>query len=354
MKLLTEETRTQARMKLEQAIERGRSAAGPVMARVFSDIPQDSIMKHSALAEMFTLTDAATPKLGERGIHKHAFGQIVERAGIPAQYARTLADPKEGWRRELLTHMVRESYTNQPSKYLIRQVGTEVRGVLSDRFRRLDSRPLLDAFVQVADSVGAVPYNALTNDVKTSVRYIVPRVVEVSEGEYIVQGLAWQNSDFGAGRYEISSFVLRLICLNGATATSELKQVHLGRALSDQIEYSDRTYALDTQTMVSATKDMVRGLLSEQGQARFTRSIQAVQGQEATWAGALKRLGSGLSKADEQAAKAAFEGPDEVMLPAGKTLWRASNALSWLANTTEDSDRKMELQQASGKLLVAA
>ena len=36
------------------------------------------------------------------------------------------------------------------------------------------------------------------------------------------------------------------------------------------------------------------------------------------------------------------------MLPEGKTAWRFSNALSWVAGQTNNADRKLDLQRAAG------
>jgi hypothetical protein len=51
-------------------------------------------------------------------------------------------------------------------------------------------------------------------------------------------------------------------------------------------------------------------------------------------------------------AASAFDGPDVVNLPAGNTLWRASNAISWIANAESvAAERRLELQELAGQLL---
>ena len=47
----------------------------------------------------------------------------------------------------------------------------------------------------------------------------------------------------------------------------------------------------------------------------------------------------------------AFESEDVINLPAGKSVWRASNAISWIAGRTEDPDRKLELERIAGEVL---
>ena len=58
-----------------------------------------------------------------------------------------------------------------------------------------------------------------------------------------------------------------------------------------------------------------------------------------------------LNKEDAQLAIAKFNSPDVELLPAGQTAWRWSNALSWLANETEDERKRLDLQDLAGSLL---
>jgi hypothetical protein len=58
-----------------------------------------------------------------------------------------------------------------------------------------------------------------------------------------------------------------------------------------------------------------------------------------------------LLKHEVAAAEAAFESDDVVNLPAGSNVWRASNAISWIAGRTEDADRKLELERVAGEVL---
>ena len=47
----------------------------------------------------------------------------------------------------------------------------------------------------------------------------------------------------------------------------------------------------------------------------------------------------------------AFEGDDVINLPAKKSVWRASNAVSWIAGKVEDQDRRLELQRFAGQVI---
>lgn len=342
-----------ARERLQAIVDRGLAQTGPLIQRIMTEVPQDRVSPAKRFQFKVDENGAVELETGDKApldLHPHAFGQVLERAGIPAPYAAKLAVAGEDntWRRGLLEHALREHYGNDGARYLVRTVGSQVRGVLSDRFRRLDSRPLLDAFVGACGELGAVPYQGVASDVRSSVRAIVPQVLEPVPGEAMVLGLAWNNSDYGAGVYGISAFVLRLVCLNGLVGESALRQVHLGRKLSEDFTFSNETLELDTKTMVSATRDIVRGHLSPASIEKRLDAVKQAHATETSFAGAWQKAGKGLSKVDQKAVQDAFESEDTVMLPEGKTVWRFSNALSWVAGQTNNPDRKIDLQRAAG------
>jgi hypothetical protein len=351
-----ESVQAAAKANLERIVTNGMANAGPVIQRVLDEVPTDSVVKASAMT--FQVLSSGQLYFGTSGnnwfAHQNALGQIVARAGVPMPYARSLAaggDKHDGqmWRRDLLSHIMREHYSNDPGRYLIRSVGDQARGFLSDRYRRLDSRPLLDSFVTACKAIDAVPYEGVATEVRTSVRAILPRVFEPVPGEFMVFGLSWHNSDYGAGTYSVNAFALRLICLNGMIGETSMKQVHLGRRLDENLEFSARTYALDTQTMTSATADIVKSVMGDRAIERRIEAIQAAHSQEMSAAQGMRSVSKVLTKSEQGRVKDAFDGPDVTMLPAGKTAWRFSNALSWVANTTEDAERKLELQGLAGK-----
>jgi hypothetical protein len=43
--------------------------------------------------------------------------------------------------------------------------------------------------------------------------------------------------------------------------------------------------------------------------------------------------------------------PEMVNMPAGNSMWRLSNAISWVAGTTEDAERKLEINKVAGQVL---
>lgn len=346
-----------ARARLEERVEAGRKVASSVVSRVLSEIPQDAIARAPALrfqheGNRLTLTAGSTASWD---LHRHALGQVAEKAGIPITYVNHLDAAGEGedWRRELLVDNLSRLFGHQPDnrRYLVRSVKGQARGFLSDKYRRFDSRVTLEAFLGEAQKHGAVAVEGHATDIRSSLKVILPNIIEPVPNEFVVYGLEWHDSQYGGARYSVRGFTLRLVCLNGMVGEDSFAQVHLGAKLPDHIEFSQKTYELDTATMVSATKDVVRGALSEASIAKMGEAVQRAAGQEVSFAQAIRGVSAALTKQEISRAKDAFEGEDVVMLPPQQTTWRFSNVLSLLANQTDDVDRTLELQRLAGSAM---
>jgi hypothetical protein len=348
-----------ARARLNTVIEKGMASAGAVIDRVLNTIPEDRVVATTAIKGLMTADGELRVGFGNadalRGVHRHARRQLCDRLGIPNQYADDLCVSGEGsaWRRNLFGQTLREHLDHAGERFLMRSVDGQVRGVLSDKFRRLDGRPMLDAFVAGCKAIGAVPTEGVATDLRYSVRAIIPTILEPIPGEYMVAGLSQTNSDFGAGQYAVSAFMLRLVCLNGMVGESGIKQVHLGGRLPQNVELSAETYRKDTLTMVSATGDVVRALLGPAAIEKRMDIIRKAATTETDSAAMFKKIGALLSKGEKEAVKQAYEGDDVLMLPAGQTAYRFSNALSWVANSVKDEERKLDLQAAAGAIIAA-
>lgn len=353
-------TALDARGRLNELVEQGRKRASPVVDRIMARVPDDALVRADRMS-FEAPGDYVTATVGEVTwrLHRNALDQLSGRVGLPAGYVRYLLDcddpnGDDAWRRELLETVLIEHARHSGSRFLIRSSEGEARAVLSDKYRRLDSRPLLDAFVGACMEVGAVPFEGMSSDLSASVRVVLPEVFEPVPGEALVLGLSWSNSDYGTRAYSLSTFVLRLVCLNGMVGSNRLKQVHLGGRLPEHLEFSEKTYELDTSTMVSATRDVVTASLGRTAVEEQLATVRAAHSAEVDWSSAWRRLSRELNKQEQKSVKDAFDGPDVLHLPVGRTPWRLSNCLSWLANSSADPERKLDLQRLAGAVLPEA
>lgn len=294
---------------------------------------------------------------GQFSIHDNAIGQLADRMGVPQRYLKGLASGDE-WARQLAAHLLNEhSNWTQRSRVLVRTVGAQVRGVLSDSYRRLNSVEILTAFVQEAAGQGAVISDAYMNDTKVWAETILPTPLTIPTAKngnvVIFAGARFSTSDYGDGAVDMRAFLLNGACLNGMVRESVMKQVHLGSKLPDNLQLSQQTYELDTQTTVSAVKDLTRGLFSKENLMQKAIEIQAASEVDVDFEKEIKRLtrDGGLLKAEGQAVEKLLmkNDPDDGVQGAA-TLWKLTQAITAHARELTP-ERSRELHEISGALM---
>lgn len=294
---------------------------------------------------------------GQFTLHDNAIGQLADRMGIPQRYLRGLASG-EPWAKQLAATLLNEhSGWTQRSRVLVRTVGKQVRGVLSDSYRRLNSVEILTAFVQEAAQQGAVISDAYMNDTKIWAETILPTPLTVptaKNGDVVIfAGARFSTSDYGDGAVDMRAFLLNGACLNGMVRESVMKQVHLGSKLPDNLQLSQQTYELDTKTTVSAVRDLTKGLFSKDNLMKKAIEIQGASEMEVDFEHELKRLtrdGGLLKQEGKEVEKILMRNDPEDGVQGGATLWKLTQAIT--AHARELSpERSRELHELSGQLL---
>ena len=347
---------TEARAKFEAQIERGRSRTAQVIEQINTQVPLDRVvpakaLKFSVEGEEIQVTFPDRDRTQE-GFHRHAVGQAAARAEIPLVYIDKLMSKGE-WGRQLVAENLNQVYANSNPKtrILTRSVMHEVRGFLSDAYRRLDSRPIVDEFIQAAMSFGAIPLDGFALQTKIAIKAVLPMVFEPVPHEVLIFGVALENSDFGNGALSLRTFMERLWCTNRAISSEDLRKIHLGARLGEDLHLSQRTYELDTQTMASAANDIVVRSLSAESVNGFLETIKKANEEKIEPHRINEFLKRHLSKEEAGKVIEAYNSPEIEMLPPGNTVYRMSNAISWIANGVEDEDRKLELMKVAGLVM---
>ncbi len=294
---------------------------------------------------------------GSFSLHSNAVGQLADRMGIPSRYLKTLAGGA-GWQMMLAAEILNQhSDWTQRSRVLVRTVGRQVRGVLSDSYRRLNSVEILTAFVQEAAGQGAVISDAYMTDTKVWAETILPTPISIptkNNGEVIIfAGARFSTSDYGDGAVDMRTFMLNGACLNGMVRESVMKQVHLGSKLPDSLALSERTYRLDTQTTVSAVRDLTRGLYSKDTIMQKALEIQGASEIEVDFDRELKKLqsnGSILKAEEQEVKKLLMKNDPNDGVQGGATLWKLTQAITAHARELAP-ERARELHEISGHLL---
>lgn len=294
---------------------------------------------------------------GQFSLHANAIGQLADRMGIPQRYLRSLAGGAE-WQIALAATMLNEhSGWTQRSRVLVRTVGTQVRGVLSDSYRRLNSVEILTAFVQEASQQGAVISDAYMNDTKVWAETILPQPLVIptaKNGDVVIfAGARFSTSDYGDGAVDMRSFLLNGACLNGMVRESVMKQVHLGSKLPDNLRLSQETYELDTKTTVSAVKDLTSGLFSRDTLMQKAYEIQGASEIEVDLDHEIKRLttnGALLKSEGSEVQKILMRNDPDDGVQGAATLWKLTQAITAHARELTP-ERSRELHEISGALL---
>lgn len=372
--LATSADKQAAMDKLSKLIEEGRATAGGVIEHVMNHQPKDTLAKvqcitfddHKKITEGVTeasqlIMDVVGTEGYSRGfVHRHALSQMATIAGIPTGFAEQLRTTD--WGTNLLAVNLNSHFANklkQDNKYLIRSLDNSVRGFLSDRYRRLDSRPLVEAFAKEVAAAGAMPYKGTVTDTKINIAAIFPEIYEPIPGEMVAYGITLENSDFGNGALSLRSHMLRIWCNNLMVTEETMRTVHLGKRLDDAMIYSQETYNLDSQTVVSALSDIVKTQLVPDVIEFKMRSIaasDAVKLDAVEVKARLKALQQGglLSKGEAEKAGQIFELGGVEAVPQAPTLWKLSNAISWVAGQSESSERRLDLTKVAGQMLAPA
>lgn len=358
-----------ARGRLEKIIAHGTTRFGRVLDQVMTQQPTDELVRASAVKFEAAAADRLVARFngvdGARGMHRHALGQLAGRLGIPWAYLDSLLhapapeglheqDPRRVWGADLAAHNLNKLLAEgapRDARYLVRSVNNEARGWLSDRYRRLDSRPIVESFAHACQRLGAVPCEGHALDTKIMIKAMLPTVFEPVKHEVMAVGVALENSDFGNGALSLRAFVLRLWCTNLAITDQNLREVHLGARLAEDIEWSEETYNLDTRRMASMIGDVVQKQLGPAKVDQLMSAIIKANEMKIDPKAALAALGKDLTKTEVAAAVDAFNAPDVELLPPGNTKWRLSNAVSWLAGQTPDEERRIELEKVAGALM---
>lgn len=359
-----DETAKRFQAQLEETIHASQGSAQSVIERVTRETPLDRMAHSQSLAFAIDgTTDAIL--IGPRNrraaghfqepLHKNALDQIAAHADIPGTYVTRLLGKPYG--RELLVENLTTIFAKEDDRnLLVRSVNGQVRGVLSNSYKRMDSGPIIDAFAKACQEIGAVPVEGVGGDLRWAIKAILPMVFQPSKKqgteELIAFGIQLSNSDYGKGALSLRAFMTRIICTNYATMEEVLRERHLGSRLADDIEYSRETLLADTKVQVLSIRDQVRGTLAPAKVndlvGRIGKTLEARIDPKEAW----KDLTThGLLKGEVAAVKELFNDAGVEQLPPGTTTARLSNAVSWFAKSAATPERRLELENVAGQLL---
>jgi hypothetical protein len=371
-----------AKARMDRRFSAGEAQQKALLEGVVATIIVDKLVAPRSM--LFSLDPAGNLLLsykdqpGRYTIHPHALGQLCLKAELPMSYVRKLQSGDRtdaSWERILLTDNLNALFRNpdwtarggEPTRFLHRIVGTELRGFLSRRFNRhLASAPLLRAFLEETKAQEARPVEALSSPVRNVLKCFLPTIFRAFPGEYICIGVEWSNSDFGSGKLKVAQTLWRVGVGTAAVIDEGLSRAHIGSVIDDSdIEMSEGTAVKEVAAQQSAVRDHVRAYLSEKTVDRLLRAIRAASDAQIPWTSLRSRLRDVLGKGDldylqnilDQKGESVIDLPPVSYTPEGTpvpNLYWASSCVGALAAKAEDPDRRFELQREAGRLLAEA
>ena len=181
-------------------------------------------------------------------------------------------------------------------------------------------------------------------------------IIEPVKDECLGIGVYYSESPYGNGATELNITVERVWCTNSAVVEQNLRQVHLGRALGDEVSWSNETYKRDTALVGSQIVDLLEASVSNEAIHRLEEGVRRANELKIdhnAFEAFLKN--AHLGKAEVDGVLAAYRSADVEMMPPGNTVWRASNAISFFAGRVAEDPTKAEetfaLQKLAGKAL---
>jgi len=343
-----------ARHKMDKIITEGRQNVGEVAQQIQRLQLQDAVVKSPELTFQahegricvsHPKTDAVMP------FHRHALAQMAEKIKMPSanRTVQWLSDP------EIIEDSARilnkKFGQHDDKRFLLRSVDDEVRGFLSSKYRRLNSGVLMEAFVRAVQGFDAVPMKGRVLDTKFYLKVVKPVIYEPIPDEVLMFGLEFKHSDFGDGKLVCRGFVHRLRCTNLMMTDTGFNEVHLGKELPEDIEFSEKTYELDTQARASAMQDVVANVFEEKYIHEKMDHIRLLSQEkvdaDAIFEGLVNK--KKISKAEKEQVREIYRSADTELLPPGDSAWRLSNALAAFAQKTEP-ERELELEILAGDM----
>lgn len=307
----------------------------------------------------FMANDAVEMQLGNDGlyrIHDNAIGQLGDKLNVPSKYIRELASGAD-WQKKLASTILNEhsAWTGR-TRTLVRTVGDEVRGVLSDRYRRLNSETIIMSFLETANKMGGQLADGFMDATRIYLEVLMPETIAIPTAKNGVVEMAFgarlSTSDYGDGALELRAFLMQGVCLNGMCRDSVMMQVHLGGRLPDNIALSQRTYELDTKTQASAIRDLTKGIFGKDSIMKRALEIQGASEMEVDMEKELKSLQRGKLSKDEA------KGVERILMAnkaddgvtGESTLWKLVQGITAHSRDLEPR-RQRDLQEIAGDLM---
>ena len=315
-----------------------------------------------------------------------ALTQLAEKTdpSIPKRFFDKMLDDRS----TILEALVNGLHHAQPQKRLVRCLDGKVRGWLSDSYRIIDNYDVAFTCLDEAQRKGAQVFEAGLSDTNMRIKFTNQSVwdaVDIKQrsgpqggwyagaignkeliGKTILGAringelpggpgtihpvVTVMNSETGHGGFRVRLGILMGICFNVATLEDVVTTIHLGSRSEEGI-YSQETVAADTKAIMLKARDAVRTAFDPEKFKKMVAKVRKAQEDK------VENPTSAVDNIIE--ANQINEEHKEALLTYflrdyDPTRFGLAQAVSRLAQDTNDSDDADKLESIAGKMLVAA
>lgn len=217
------------------------------------------------------------------GLNSHSASQLSGYTEIPKQYFDRIASENPKLLADNINHglekIARDARrAGKPESRMVRTLDGNVRGLLSSRYRILDSHDMLEAVFPVIADKGMEIVSSEVTEKRLFIKALSPKLqAEVKKGDVVQYGLTISTSDVGAGSVRVEPLIYRLVCMNGMISSTAIRKFHVGKnQAEDDIRelLSDKTRELSDAAFWAQVRDVVLGSMQPEN---FEREVDRLR-----------------------------------------------------------------------------
>jgi hypothetical protein len=282
-----------------------------------------------------------------------ARNQVTSYLNIPSKFASRL----EADFPDLLVHNLNTIMEKQEGRRMVRTLDGNARAFMSDSYRRIDNELVFDGMYPVLTRLKAKIESVNVSDDYFQLQATMPKVEgEIRKGDVVRYGVAIRNSEVGRGALSISPLIYRLVCTNGMVLADQVRRhAHIGGSYLDGqqdlswVALSSETQMLKTRVMIAELGEYLEAMASPEMFQKTLASLREA-GDEALPAEptmVVESLGAryNLNKPETESALIALAESKDY------SRWGLANAVTILANSSDNYDRAVELETLGGRIM---
>lgn len=319
-------------------------------------VVRGNVMSYDSVTDVNgRLQIAAGTTIEQYGISPFARGQLAKICDIPHKYFERMRNNKPA----LLDQNVNTWLTDLGNDTkLVRTMDGDVRAMLSNRYRIVDNRMLLEYLFPVLNDMGLeLEFTSLNLSEKCLyIKFVSKRLeTDLQVNDPVQVGVVITNSEVGYRKLSVSTLLYRLFCLNGFIMPDVgLSKNHVGRILeSDELPanlLSREAIEADNFALMLKVRDAVKYSLTEAMLQKLAERLRSmlkipIKGDPV----AAVQVLSNRYKLDDEECSGVL---GKLIRSPDMSAFGLVNAVTAYAQDVDDYDRSTELEQVGGAMLL--